>query len=222
MRTNRNVLIEKTNSNTFEKWEEYISSEEKIVLGIKWKLNEIVSPKQVIWDYNYLSNREEIISNFKKYAIEKKLNIDSDNWIENLETEFVEKHWNIDIDKWIEKEKEYIKNSIYNNAKDTLKWLTWLSCINHPDHIPSEVETIIFTYAIQYWIYTEEEISSIKFDHWETKEYYINKYWVSNQDELLSKLEELWKEKTKELREYKKNNPEEESHIGLCSWICFH
>jgi hypothetical protein len=189
--SNRNTLIEKTSSNNFNEWEEYTSFEENIFLSIKWKLDEIVSPEQVLWDYTYLSYKKEIKNN-----------------------------WKVDLDNWTEKEEENVKNSIINNARNTLKSLLIKEYKNYPDHIISKVDTIIFAYAMKTWIYSEEEINSINFGHWEDKNYYIEKYWTDNQDELLEKLKELWEDETKSLRKYKKNNPEEKSYLGECSWTC--
>ena len=97
--SNRNTLIEKTDYNNSKKWKEPISYEEKLVLGIKWKLDEIVSPEQVKWDYNYLSDREEIISNLKAYAVKKRLNIEWYYWIKVLDTDVLKNIWKIDIDQ---------------------------------------------------------------------------------------------------------------------------
>jgi len=184
----RNTLIKSTDSNN---WKNSISFEERIFLSIKWKLDEIVSPKQVAWNYNYLSDKNEVELNWKK-----------------------------DIDFWAENEEKNIGNAIINNAKSTLRWLTWLWYTNYPDHISSEAEKIIFAYAMKTWIYSEEEINSIKFNHWEDKNFYIEKYWTNSQKELLLKLKELWERETEKLREYIKNNPEPKSYLWECSWTC--
>jgi len=173
----RNTLIKKTIHNSKD---DYTSFEEKIYLWIKWKLNEIVSPKQVFWDYNYLSDKNEIELNWKK-----------------------------DIDIWIDKEIENIKNTIINNSKNILKYLTWLWYTNYSDQIPSKAEKIIFAYAMKSWIYSGEEINSIKFNHWENKDFYIEKYCknITTQEELLYELKELWKENTERIKKIHEKNP---------------
>jgi hypothetical protein len=167
----RNTLLKSTEFNN--KWWNFHSREEKIYRTIIWKLNNIITPEQVVWEYEFLSDK----------SIIKRI-----------------------VNTILKKEDKNIDNAITYYAKNILNWLLVpnVNYNNYPDHIVTESEKLIFTYAIQHWIYSKNEVNEIVFGHWETKEDYIEKYWVKNRDELLEKLKEIWEKETESLKNLKK------------------